>query len=77
MPRLLESAMDSVVDSTATMSRRDEDDGTRWGEANNVAADVSPLDELVPTSSMVGARHPALRLNVRRVSPYFFRNLES
>ncbi|XP_029669354.1 uncharacterized protein LOC115239140 [Formica exsecta] len=49
IPRLLESAVDSVIDSTTTMNRREEDDGTRW-EPNTVTAGVS-LDELVPTST--------------------------
>lgn len=50
MPRLLESAVDSVIDSTTTMNRREEDDGTRW-EPNSITAGVS-LDELVPTSTV-------------------------
>lgn len=49
MPRLLDSAVDSVIDSAPTMNRREEDDGTRW-EANSVSG-VS-LDELVPTSTV-------------------------
>ncbi|EFN63704.1 hypothetical protein EAG_09630 [Camponotus floridanus] len=46
MPRLLDSSVDSVIDSTTTMNRREEDDGTRW-EANSGVS----LDELVPTST--------------------------
>lgn len=50
MPRMLESAVNSVINSTTTMNRREEDDGTRW-EPNAVTTGVS-LDELVPTSTV-------------------------
>ncbi|XP_012223031.1 uncharacterized protein [Linepithema humile] len=49
MPRLLESAVDPVIDSTTTMNRREEEDRTRW-EPNTVTAGMS-LDKLVPTST--------------------------
>ncbi|XP_032668782.1 uncharacterized protein LOC116842980 isoform X2 [Odontomachus brunneus] len=48
MPRLLESAVDSIIDSTTTMNRREEDGGTRW-EPGTVTTEMS-LDELVPIS---------------------------
>ncbi|XP_014480737.1 PREDICTED: uncharacterized protein LOC106747588 isoform X2 [Dinoponera quadriceps] len=48
MPRLLESAVDTVIDSTTAMNRREEDAGTRW-EPGTVTTEMS-LDELVPTS---------------------------
>jgi len=53
MPRLLESAVDPVIDSTTSMNRREEDDRTRW-EPNTVTAGMS-LDKLVPTSMV---KHP-------------------
>jgi len=58
MPRLLGSAVDSVIDSTTTtttttmttttINRREEDGRTRW-EPNNIGMS---LDELVPTSTV-------------------------
>ncbi|EFN82830.1 hypothetical protein EAI_07273 [Harpegnathos saltator] len=54
MPRLLESAVDSVIDSTTTMNRREEDGGTRRWEPSTVTTEVS-LNELVPTSMTCAA----------------------
>jgi len=48
MPRL-GSAVDSVIDSTTTMNRREEDGGTRWDQPSNTGMS---LDELVPTSTV-------------------------
>lgn len=51
-PRLLESAVDPVIDSTTTSrNRREEDDRTRWESPNTVTAGMS-LDKLVPTSTV-------------------------
>lgn len=48
MPRLLESAVDPVIDSTTTTMNRREEDRTRW-EPSTVTTGMS-LDKLVPTT---------------------------
>ncbi|EZA58802.1 Transcription factor Sox-19b [Ooceraea biroi] len=75
MPRLLESTVESVVDSTTATARREEKDGIRW-ERKAVTTAMS-LDELVPTS-MEGtvsrekergeARHSSERFEPKRKS---------
>lgn len=56
MPRLMESSVDSVIDSAPTRTRREEDEGTRW-EPNPVSGGIS-LDGLVPASTRQESPHP-------------------
>nr|XP_033336599.1 uncharacterized protein LOC117226419 [Megalopta genalis] len=53
MPRLLESSVDSMVDSTPSRTRRD-DEGSRW-EPNTINNGIS-MENLTPTTESSGPR---------------------
>ncbi|XP_031836156.1 uncharacterized protein LOC116428528 isoform X2 [Nomia melanderi] len=67
MPRLLESSVDGIVDSTSTSRTRREDEGPRW-EPNAINNGIS-MDNITPTTDPNVPREKEPRRSAERFEP--------